>query len=90
VRLRLRRYDDAAACFARAIQANPRFSIPYALRAASLALAGRIEEATAAARIFRELDPSFGVRRFIEFGAFIDPETRAAIAAGLRQAGVPE
>src|SRR5262249_4718949 len=37
VRLRLRRYDDAAACLAQAIQANPRFSVLYGLRASALA-----------------------------------------------------
>ena len=50
VRLRLRRYDDAAACFAKAVQANPRFSVMYALQAAALAMAGRINEANVVAR----------------------------------------
>jgi len=90
VRLRSQRYDDAAACFGRAVQANPRFSIPYALRAAALALGGRVDEAKAVARTFLEMDPTFRVRRFTEFAAFVEPEMRAAIAAGLRQAGVPE
>jgi len=90
VRVRSRRYDDAAACFARAVQANPRFSVPYGLRAAALALGGHVADAKAVARTFLEMDPSFSIRRFIEFAAFVEPEIRAAIAAGLRQAGVPE
>ena len=36
--------------FAHALQANPRFSIIYVLRASALALAGRIEEAQRTAR----------------------------------------
>ena len=36
------------------------------------------------------MDPTFRLRPFIGFGAFVVPEMLAAIAAGLRQAGVPE
>ncbi len=90
VRLRLRRYDDAAACLAQAVQANPRFSVVYALRASALALAGRIEEAKVVARRVLELDPTFRVGLFLDFAGFVQPDTHEAVAVGLRQAGLPE
>src|SRR5271165_2230253 len=50
VRIRDRRFDDAAAHMARAVQCNPRFSTLYTVHAAALALAGRIEESKAVAK----------------------------------------
>ncbi len=90
VQLRLGRYDDAAGCFARAVHANPRFSVLYVLRASALALAGRIEEAKAVARRLLELDPSFRVRAWMEFAGFLLPDILRGVATGLRQAGLPE
>jgi len=90
VRLRLRRYDEAAACLAQAILANPRFSVLYGLRASALALAGRIEEAKVVAQRLLELEPTFRVRPFMDFAGFVQPETHEALAVGLRQAGLPE
>jgi len=90
VRLRLRRYDDAAACLAKAVQANPRFSVLYALQASALAMAGRIEDARALARRLLELEPTFRALRFLEFAGFVRPEIREAFAAAFREAGLPE
>ncbi len=90
VRIRLRRYDDAAACFAKAVQANPRFSVLYALHAGALGLAGRGDEAKAVGRRLMELEPNFRLRGFIEFAGFVMKDTRDALAVGLRQAGLPE
>jgi tetratricopeptide (TPR) repeat protein len=39
------RYDEAASCYDKAVQANPRFSLYYFAQAIALALAGRLEEA---------------------------------------------
>jgi TolB-like protein len=90
VRLRLERYDDAAAYFAKAAQANPRFSVVYMLQASALALAGRHEEARALARRVLELDPTFRVGPFVEFARFVEQKTRDAVGVGARQAGLPE
>jgi len=90
VRTRQQRYDDAAACMAKAIQANPRFSVLYVLQASALALAGRIDEAKVVAARLLVLEPAFRIQPFIEFAAFMEPQTRATLAAGLRQAGLPE
>jgi TolB-like protein len=46
-------------------QANPRFSLPYFLRAAALSQLGRIEEAKVAARRGLELEPGFSVSGFV-------------------------
>jgi adenylate cyclase len=90
VRIRLRNYDDAAAHCAKAVQANPRFSVLYALHAAVLALAGRIEEARLVGRRVLELEPAFRLGRFLEFAGWVQAETREALAVGIRQAGLPE
>ena len=90
VRFRLQRHDDAAAHFAKAAQANPRFSVPYVLQASALALAGRIEDAKAVVRRVLELEPTFSIRRFMDFSGFMKPELKEALAVGLRQAGLPE
>jgi tetratricopeptide (TPR) repeat protein len=90
VRFRAQRYDDAAAHFAKAAQANPRFSVPHVLQASALALAGRTDDAKAVARRVLELEPTFNVRRFMDFTAFIKSEVREALAVGARHAGLPE
>jgi tetratricopeptide (TPR) repeat protein len=90
VRARLGRYDEAAACFAKAIQANPRFSVLYALQAGFLALAGRVKDARVVAARLLELEPTFRVGSFIAFASFVDAGLRDAVAVGVRQAGLPE
>ena len=90
VRVRERRYDEAIAYGAKAIQANPGFSVLYALQAAVLALAGRLEEAKEFGRRVLELEPTFLVGPMLEFHRFAEPEGRDALARGLRQAGLPE
>jgi TolB-like protein/class 3 adenylate cyclase/Flp pilus assembly protein TadD len=90
LRLRLRHYDDAAPHFAKAVQANPRFSTLYALHAAVLAIAGRSEEARVFGQRILELEPTFRVGRFIEFAGWVHPDIREPIAIGIRQAGLPE
>jgi hypothetical protein len=60
------------------------------LQASALALAGRIEDAKAVARRVLELEPTFSVRRFMDFTGFMKPELKEALAVGLRQAGLPE
>ena len=91
VRLRLGRYDEAVPYLAKAVQANPRFSILYALQAATLAVGGRVEDAKALARRLLELDPTFHVGSFMTFaGSFVDAQLRDTVALGLRRAGLPE
>ncbi len=91
VRIRDRRFDEAAAHMARAVQANPRFSWLYAVHAAALALAGRIEESKAVAQRVLELEPNFrfGPFEHIVSGVML-PELWRPLLAGMRQAGLPE
>jgi tetratricopeptide (TPR) repeat protein len=61
VRIRERRFDDAAAHIAKAVLANQQFSVLYYWHTAALALAGRIEEAKSSARRVLELEPNFHI-----------------------------
>jgi len=82
------RYDEAASHFARAVQANPRFSTLYVFHAASLALAGRQEEAQPIVQRLLDLEPGFRLRLLFEVGvaqAVVD-----RLAEGGRMLGLPE
>jgi len=83
------RCDEAASAASMATQANPRFSIPWILRAAALAQAGRIADAKASAQRVLDLQPSFTVSSFLA-GNFTSEERLAMLGDGLRQAGLPE
>ena len=54
----------ASAC-GKAMEANPRFSLPQVLQAAALSFLGRDAEARASARRVSELEPSFTVGGFV-------------------------
>ena len=49
------RYDEAVSHYAKAVQANPRFSWLHFCQAVALALAGRVEEAGPIVRQLLEL-----------------------------------
>ncbi len=90
VRIRNQRFDEAASNMAKAVRANPRFSWLYAVHAAALALAGRIEDSKSVAQRVLELEPSFRVSPLEHFvhGVML-PELWRALIAGMRQAGLP-
>jgi adenylate cyclase len=91
VRFREQRYDDAAAFYDNAVQANPRFSSLYAAQTAALALAGRIKEAKSQGRRLLELEPTFQVRSCVDFFfQFARPEFVDRFDEGLRKSGLPE
>jgi len=82
------RYDEAASCFAKAVQASPRFSLYYFFQAAALALAGRAEEARPIVGQLLELEPTFRSSAIFEHGL-----TRAVVdklIEGARLLGLPE
>ena len=62
------RHGDAAESFAKAVQASPRFSTVYLFHAASLALAGRQEEARPVVARLLELETGFRSRVIFEYG----------------------
>ncbi len=91
VRVREGRHADAASHFAKAAQANPRFSWLYAAQAAALALAGRIDEARLVARRILDLEPTFRIKPLVDLLApIIRPELVTALTTGFGQAGLPE
>src|SRR5271165_6708653 len=91
VRMREGRFDEAASQYSKAVQANPRFSVSYALYAAALAQAGRTEEARAVAGRLLALQPNFTVTSFLSRAlSFMREELVQAVSSGLRTAGLPE
>jgi tetratricopeptide (TPR) repeat protein len=91
VHIRERRFDEAAADLAKAVQANPRFSVLYVYHAAALALAGRVEEAKSVAKHALELDPNFHVGPWEPLlPRIMAPELWRPLIDGYRLAGLPE
>ncbi|PZM12828.1 winged helix-turn-helix domain-containing tetratricopeptide repeat protein [Rhizobium tubonense] len=84
------RLDTASSWAEKATRNLPSFLIAVSLAAASHALAGRPEEARAAMRRMRELDPSLRVSNLKDWLPIHRPEDFAAFADGLRRAGLPE
>jgi TolB-like protein len=82
------RHDDAAACFARATQANANFSTSYFFQAIALALAGRKEEALPLVRRGYELEPNFRIRLFFEHG--LAPALLSKVVEGAHLLGLPD
>jgi tetratricopeptide (TPR) repeat protein len=64
------RYDEAASCYDKAVQANPRFSLYYFAQAIALALAGRLEEARPIVGQGLELNPGVDARSMHAFTKF--------------------
>jgi TolB-like protein/class 3 adenylate cyclase len=81
-------YDEAASCFARVPQINPRYSTGYFCHAIALALAGRQEEAEQRLRRGLELEPGFRARLFSEQG--IAQTIADRLVQGARLLGLPD
>jgi adenylate cyclase len=81
-------YDEAASHYAKAVQANSRFSTLYFFQAASLALAGRMDEARPIVRRLLELEPTFRTRLIFEVGMVRSVADK--LAEGARLLGLPE
>jgi adenylate cyclase len=79
------RFEEAAAAASRAIQANPRFSPPYWMRAAALANLGRIDDAEAVAQQLLEVAGSAGQSTT----ASILLSTTAALLKDVRPSSLP-
>jgi adenylate cyclase len=82
------RVEEAASAAGMAAQVNPRFIVPWILRAAALARAGRIAEAKTSAQRVLDLQPSFTIRSFLA-GNFTSEERLAMLGEALRAAGLP-
>jgi TolB-like protein/class 3 adenylate cyclase/Tfp pilus assembly protein PilF len=94
-RLVLGSYEQAAARFRRAIEANRNYPTPYFLSAAGLAQLGRLDDARSAVKAGLAFNPSFTVSRArAAWTTMSDDPTYLAqlqpIFEGMRKAGVPE
>ena len=83
------RFAEVLSATGRALQANPRFSVPAFLRTAALASLERNAEAAASARHLLELQPGFTIASLVESN-FTAPARLAMLAEALGRAGVPE
>jgi adenylate cyclase len=82
-------WEGVASACGKAIQVNPRFSLPLVLQAAALSFLGRWDEARAAARRVPELEPSFTVSGFLRAHTG-RAEIWEPIGEALRRLGLPE
>jgi adenylate cyclase len=82
-------WEDAIAACRHTIRANPRFSLPHVLQAASLSFLGRAEEARVAAGRVSELEPGFTVSGFVRAHTG-RADIWEPIGDALRRLGLPE
>ena len=82
------RYNDAAACFARAGQSNINFSTTYLFQAIAMALADRADHTSHIVKRGLELEPDFRFRFVFEHG-FAQP-IAAELVEGSRKLGLRE
>jgi TolB-like protein/Flp pilus assembly protein TadD len=83
------RYEEAAKWSRRSLQHRPDSALAGCILAASLAQAGRLDEATAAiAATFPRARPSLS--RVLQNVAHADPDVAERFLEGLRKAGLPE
>ena len=88
-------WDQAAAWFRRAIEANRNYPHPYFVLAAALAQLGQLDEAHSAVKAGLALNPAFTFSRARAVLAAISDHPRylaghGPIFEGMRKAGVPE
>ena len=84
------RYDPAVVWLRKARRANPRFAGALRTLVASLALAGRAEDAQAAAAELMAVDPDFSVSALAKWYPFRRADDLDRYVAGLRAAGLPD
>ena len=81
-------FVEAARAASRASAANPRFSVPRYLRTAALVRLGRLDDASALAKVLLELQPGFTIGGLAS-GSITTPERTAMLGDALHQAGLP-
>jgi TolB-like protein/Tfp pilus assembly protein PilF len=83
-------YEEAARWGRRTLAMAPRYAANMRILAASLAAAGKLEEAKSVGRALLGLQPDFGVRRVAVGYSYNAKERNLALAEHLRLAGLPE
>ncbi len=81
-------FSEAASAAGRASAANPRFSVPRYLHAAALVRLGRLDEASAMAKVVLSLQPGFTISGLVS-GNAANPQRMAMLAEAFRDAGLP-
>lgn len=83
------RYEKARDAARRAVESNPRYSVPYSLLAAALVRLGCKGEADTAARLALSLDPTLTIHtRSLTVG--LEPAVFGPLAAAWREVGIPD
>jgi adenylate cyclase len=81
-------YDEAIAVARRAIEREPNDLVAYLCLASSYGLAGRDEEARAAAKEVLRINPTFSLERLTQTTPHKDPVVRERFIDALRKAGL--
>jgi adenylate cyclase len=84
------RYDEAIAYYRRATTREPNDVTAQFALAATCSMAGREEEARAAAKEALRINPKFSVERYMKTYPLKDPVARERFAQALRKAGLPD
>jgi adenylate cyclase len=82
------RFLAAADAARQAVQSSPSFNVPLLVLAASYVRLGRLADARAEVRRALEVHPNFTIAALTMVG--FDADQRQALAAALREAGMPE
>jgi len=82
------RYDEAIALQKKAIEREPNDTLAYIVLASSCALAGREEEARAAAKELLRVNPAFSLERLAKTTPHKDREVAERFIEALRRAGL--
>jgi tetratricopeptide (TPR) repeat protein len=82
-------FDEAVRWGRRAREENPQYTANLRILAASLAAAGKMEEAHDVGNALRAADPAFQVRKFVAGYAIRDPDRQERLARHLLMAGLP-
>jgi tetratricopeptide (TPR) repeat protein len=89
-RYTLGEFEEAAAWGRKAVSQNPRYTAALRILTASLAAAGRTEEAAPIGRALLELEPGFRVESFCRSYAYRERHRLDALASHFRAAGLPD
>ena len=83
------RYEEAVGWARNAIQQRPSFTAAYRILCASLAMAGRMEEARAAMVTLRKLQPNISIDWIKQYVPYT-PRAMPHFLDGMVRAGLPE
>ncbi|HSD40982.1 MAG TPA: hypothetical protein VLD36_03860 [Burkholderiales bacterium] len=84
------RYEEALLWADKAFRDLPTYITAVSVTAASNALAGRLEEARQAMRLWRQIDTGLRMSNLTDWFPIRRPEDFAKWSDGLRRAGLPE